>query len=63
MQKTKMKHETLMVLSKGYLDVTTELISKVNDGTVSAKDVNEYADKYFDSALKFLSDKPSEEKS
>ena len=43
LQKVRMRHDALMLLAKGYFDITTALTSKVNQGTVAANDIQKLA--------------------
>ena len=55
-QRIAMRHESLMKLVDGYFSITSKLAEKINPETVSASNVNAYAEKFLDSAYKLLSD-------
>jgi hypothetical protein len=56
LQKIRMRHDALMVMARGYFDITTQLTSKVNPGTVAATDIQELARTYFRNAMGLLSE-------
>ena len=63
LQKVRMRHDTLMILTKGYFDITRELASKVNTGTVAANDIQKLADTSFRSAVGLLSESKTQPES
>ena len=62
-QKIAMRHESLMKLVDGYFNITSKLAEKINPETVSASNINTFAEKYLESAYKLLSASELGEKS
>ena len=54
--KATMRSETMMLLAKGYIDISLKLAENVNPKTVAADDITNYAEKYIQSVSRLLED-------
>ncbi|PYS35793.1 MAG: hypothetical protein DMF75_02635 [Acidobacteria bacterium] len=60
--KVRIRSETMMLLARGYIDISLRLADKVNPGTVAATNMTEYADKFLEGISRLLGEGTSGEK-